>query len=149
VFDKTPGGGVGGSALGTTSVGDVVEAYWLDNTPPTLAFYDFRAANPEPTSPQVGWSGPSVLAAGYEARMADGAAGLFLLSEDPSHGNAQPNVVDIRKYRTSSHDFGRTLTLAVNPTTLEYNDTAAVSARTSTPASSAAVWPLFDSSGFD
>jgi hypothetical protein len=58
-FGNTGSGGLGGSALGTTSVGEVVEAYRLDSTPPTLAYYYFREpATAVPISPQDDWYGP-------------------------------------------------------------------------------------------
>jgi hypothetical protein len=115
-FDNTGGGGLGGSALGTTSVGEVVEAYWLDSTPVKLAYYDFHEpSTPVPISPQDGWSGPVTVGTGYLPRMADGAAGLFMISEDAGAGHAdQPNLVQIRKYSTATHTFGAPHTLASN-----------------------------------
>ena len=67
----------------------MVEAYWLARTPPTLAYYHYQynaATNPHLISPQLGWSGPTTIGAGFAPRMADGAAGLFLLSEDVLKG---------------------------------------------------------------
>jgi hypothetical protein len=115
VFGNTGGGGVGGSALGTTSVGEVVEAYWLDSSPPKLAYYYFREPpTPVPISPQDGWAGPVTVATGYLPRLADGTAGLFMLSEDSVGHAAQPSLVQIRSYSTTSHSFGPPHTLASN-----------------------------------
>jgi hypothetical protein len=113
-FDNTGGGGVGGSALGTTSVGEAVEAYWLDSTPVKLAYYYFHEPpSPVPISPQDGWSGPVIVGTGYLPRLAEGAAGLFMISEDAGAGHAaQPNLVQIRKYSTATHTFGASHTLA-------------------------------------
>jgi hypothetical protein len=114
-FSNPGGGGVGGSALGTTSVGEVVEAYWLDTTPPKLAYYAFYAHNPHPIAPQAGWTGPTVLGAGYMPRLADGAAGLFMLSSDSIEGAEQPAAIDLRSYDTTKHAFGAPARLAVTP----------------------------------
>lgn len=104
-FGNTGGGGVAGSALGTTSAGEVVEAYWLETTPPKLAYYYFREPHTAvPISPQNGWAGPVTIGPGYLPRMADGAAGMFLLSADGS--GETPNAVDLRKYDTATHAFG-------------------------------------------
>ena len=113
-FGNTGGGGVGGSALGTTPVGEVVEAYWLDSTPVRLAYYEFHEpSSPVPISPQDGWSGPVTLGTGYLPRMAEGRAGLFMVSEDAGAGHADaPNLVQIRKYSTATHTFGAPHTLA-------------------------------------
>jgi hypothetical protein len=113
-FGNTGGGGVGGSALGTTSAGEVVEAYWLDSTPVRLAYYDFHEpSSPVPISPQDGWSGPVTVGTGYLPRLADGAAGLFMISEDAGAGHADaPNLVQIRKYSTATHTFASPHTLA-------------------------------------
>jgi hypothetical protein len=103
-FGNTGGGGVAGSSLAATSTGDVVEAYWRETTPMVIDFYVFKSHNPDPISPQVGWSGPTLLADGYLPRLADGARGLFMLSADGS--GQTPNNVDIRSYDTTTHSFG-------------------------------------------
>lgn len=104
-FINAGGGGIGGSALGTTKTGYVVEAYWLETTPYLLGYYVFSASTLEPITPQGsgGWYGPMSLGDGYLPRMADGAKGLFLLSADGS--GAIPDRVDIRKFNASKHWF--------------------------------------------
>ncbi len=112
-FDNTGSGGVGGSALGTTAIGEVVEAYWLDSTPPRLAYYYFPPRpGSSPISPQVAWDGPVTVDTGYLPRMADGAAGLFMLAEDSVDPSDRPSLVQIRAYSTASHTFGPPHTLA-------------------------------------
>ena len=113
-FDNTGAGGVGGSALGTTTAGEVVEAYWLDSTPLRLAYYYHRPHTPVPISPQAGWAGPVTVATGYLPRLADGTAGLYMLSEDSAGHAPQPNLVQIRRYSTTTHSFGAPRTLASN-----------------------------------
>jgi hypothetical protein len=80
-----------------------------------LAYYSYHAHNSHPISSQAAWGGPTVLGDGYLPRLADGAAGLFLLSEDSANGAPQPTIVDIRKYSTATHAFGARTQLAVNP----------------------------------
>ncbi len=113
-FDNTGAGGLGGSALGTTAVGEVVEAYWLDSTPPRIAYYFHQPHTPVPISPQAGWTGPVTVTSGYLPRLADGAAGLYMLSEDSAAHAAQPNLVQIRRYSTTTHSFEAPRTLASN-----------------------------------
>ena len=103
-FDNAGGGGVAGSSLAATSTGEVVEAYWRESTPMVIDYYVFRHPNPNPISPQAGWSGPTFLADGYLPRLADGAKGLFMLSADGS--GQTPNNVDLRSYNASTHSFG-------------------------------------------
>ncbi len=146
-FGNTGPGGVGGSALGTTTVGEVVEAYWLDSTPPKLAYYYFRQPpTPVPISPQDGWKGPVTVATGYLPRLADGAAGLYMLSEDAGNP-AQPNLVQIRHYSTTTHSFGAPRTLTSNgagDTNLFVGGGLAENYRTG---ELAAVWPDYSNSG--
>ncbi len=113
-FSNTGAGGVTGSALGTTATGDVVEAYSLLTSPPTLAYYPFNAPTADPVSPQTGWSGPTVIGHGDAPRLSDGAAGLFMLSADSS-GTGQANLIDVRQYSTASHSFGAAHTLGKFP----------------------------------
>jgi hypothetical protein len=147
-FGNTGGGGVAGSALGTTTVGEVVEAYWLDTTPPKLAYYYFREPpTPVPISPQNGWVGPVTVGAGYLPRLADGAAGLFLLSSDSIHNAAQPTAVDIRTYSTATHVFGPARTLARTGAGIADLNRGGGLAENYDTGELAAVWPQFTSTG--
>ena len=146
-FENTGGGGVAGSALGLTSTGEVVEAYWLETSPPTLAYYYFRASNPNPISPQVGWSGPTVVGQGDVPRLADGADGLFMLSSDSVHAGAEPTAVDIRKYNPSTHAFGAPHALAHDPASTAYLFTGGGLGENSHTGELAAVWPRFSGNG--
>lgn len=103
-FHNPGGGGVGGSTLGATSTGDVVEAYWRESSPMALDYYVFESPNGHPISPQPGWTGPASLGNGYLPRLADGAKGLFLLSADGS--GQTPGSVDLRAYNDGTHSFG-------------------------------------------
>jgi hypothetical protein len=145
-FEGTGGGGVAGSALGLTASGEVVEAYWLESSTPTLAYYYFRAANPDPISPQTGWNGPVVVGHGQLPRLADGADGLFMLSED-SVNTSQPTAVDVRKYNPATHLFGAPLTLADNPANTPDPFGGGGLAENYETGELAAVWPQFDEGG--
>jgi len=146
-FGNPGAGGVAGSALGLTSTGDVVEAYWRLTSPPTLAYYYFRAANPNPISPQVGWTGPTVVGPGDVPRLADGAAGLFMLSSDSVHSGAEPTAVDIRKYDVSTHAFGAPLTLTHHPADLADLFSGGGLGQNYDTGELAAVWPQFSAGG--
>ncbi len=150
-FAAPGSGGVGGSALGTTFSGDVVEAYWLDSSPATLGYYFYTPSAAHPgilIATQAGWAGPVTLGDGYVPRLADGAAGLFMVSVDGPHGG-QPTAVDIRKWSTVTHGFGAPQTIASAPASsgdlfeggglAENYDTGEI----------AAVWPSFSATGPD
>jgi hypothetical protein len=145
-FGNPGPGGIAGSALGLTSTGEVVEAYWRESSPPTLAYYYFRAANPAPVSPQAGWSGPTVVGSGDVPRLADGAAGLFMLSSDSLHSGAEPTAVDIRKYNPSTHTFGAPLTLISHPADTADLFTGGGLGENYDTGELAAVWPQFSGS---
>jgi hypothetical protein len=113
-FSNPGPGGVGGSALGTTKSGDVVEAYWINPDNPQLGYYSFNHPNPNPISPQHGWSAPTILGGGQYPRMADGAAGLFMLSVDSIGSSSSPSAVDIRRWNETTHVFGGPLQLQKN-----------------------------------
>lgn len=104
-FSNPGGGGVGGSALGTTASGDVVEAYWVNPDNPKLGYYSFNHPNPNPIAPQGGWSAPTIIGGGQYPRMADGAAGMFMLSLDSVGSSSTPSVVDIRRWNETTHTF--------------------------------------------
>jgi hypothetical protein len=146
-FGNPGPGGIAGSALGLTSTGDVVEAYWRESSPPTLAYYYFRAANPAPISPQAGWSAPTVVGSGDVPRLADGGAGLFMLSSDSLHTGAEPTAVDIRKYDPSTHTFGAPLTLTNHPADTADLFTGGGLGENYDTGELAAVWPQFSASG--
>jgi hypothetical protein len=105
-FSNPGPGGVGGSALGTTASGDVVEAYWLNPLDPKLGYYSFDHPNANPISPQSGWSPPTIIGGGQFPRMADGAAGMFMLSVDSVGSSSTPTVVDLRHWNETTHAFG-------------------------------------------
>jgi hypothetical protein len=146
-FEGTGGGGVAGSALGTTSNGEVVEAYWLEQTPPKLAYYVFKAHNPDPISPQIGWSGPKFLADGYLPRLADGAAGLFMLSADSVGSAAQPTGVDVRKYNAATHSFGSPRRLGMTSASVSSLFRGGGLAENYDTGELAAVWPQYRNPG--
>jgi hypothetical protein len=53
------------------------------------------------------WAGPVKVAAGGNARLANGPKGLFLLSQDfDGTKETQPTRLDIRKWRPATHTFG-------------------------------------------
>ena len=116
-FANPGAGGVAGSALGTTSSGDVVEAYWLLSSPATLAYYVYTPTAQHQTvltATAGGFTGPITVGKGYLPRLADGAAGLFMLSTDSPHGG-EPTAVEIRKYNASTHTFGAPDRIAGTP----------------------------------
>jgi hypothetical protein len=153
VFENPGSGGVAGSTLGVSSFGstaagapsDIVEAYWLLSTPPTLAYYVWGYNSPTriPPSPQAGWSGPHVLGAGYVPRLAEGKSGLFLLSADSLQGG-QPTVVQIRKYDLTTHSFAAPQTLTTTPSTAAYLFAGGGLGENLETGELAAVWPQLE-----
>lgn len=117
-FPNPGSGGVLDATIGTTSSGDVVEAYALGSAPYTLAYYRFTPGPNSQRSYLGGpstWVGPDLLGDGYLPRIADGAAGLFLLSSDAPAAAGDPLAVRVRKYDGASHAFGSPVTVVVNP----------------------------------
>jgi hypothetical protein len=88
-----------------------------------------------------------VVGAGYLPRLADGNAGLFLLSEDSVHHAAQPSLVDIRKYSTATHTFGAPHRLAANGAGAADLFVGGGLAQNDDTGELAAVWPDFSDTG--
>jgi hypothetical protein len=108
-FNNTGDGVVGGSSLALDSSNDPVEAYWNLSSPPyPLLFYRYDGSGS--LGSQSNWTGPTLIAAGYEPHLASGPGGLFLVSADYPSGGSQPSVLDVRKYSGAS--FGSPTALA-------------------------------------
>jgi hypothetical protein len=125
-FGNPGGGGVGSATLGFASNSDPrsdqVEAYSLLTTLYTVDFFRFSAPNLPPGTPgdfastlPSNWAGPTKLTDGYLPRLAGGPAGLFLVTEDYTEGNAYPSAVNLRKYDPVHHVFGSPTTLVTDP----------------------------------
>jgi hypothetical protein len=128
-FEKPGAGGVASSTLGfvTKSVTDPtthqlvypeVEAYYNLSNPYEVFFYRY-ANNGTADGVEAGWKGPFKVSDGYTPRLASGPAGLFLLSTDLAPGaplEAQPSVIDVRKYNETTNTFGTPTTIATIPT---------------------------------
>jgi hypothetical protein len=100
-FEEPGAGGVAASSFALDAAGNPVEAYYNLTSPPyPIEFY--RAASPARNA-ESGWVGPTVVGNGYEPRLAGGASGLLLLSQDYTSASAKyPSSVDVRKYTGSS-----------------------------------------------
>jgi hypothetical protein len=106
--DAPPFIDIDGSALGTTSTGDVVQAYTDDGSSPdsVQAFtYTPTAAHPSVLdATQAGFSGPVTFPHSYGPRLADGRAGMFMVTgSDPA---GQPASIALRKWNATTHAFG-------------------------------------------
>jgi hypothetical protein len=97
-----------GSALGTTSSGDVVEADTDDGPSPDAvqAFtYTQTAAHPSVLdATQAGFSGPVTFPHSYGPRFADGRAGMFMVTGSDPGG--RPASIALRKWDATTHAFG-------------------------------------------
>jgi hypothetical protein len=105
----SPGvGGVAGSSLALDSSGNPVEAYWNLSNPYEVLFYRYKGSGN--VYEEANWVGPTAVAAGYESKLAGGAAGLFLVSQDIPGGGTEPTTLDVRKY--TGTNFGPPVALA-------------------------------------
>jgi hypothetical protein len=121
----TPTNGIGGSelefaapslfagqaTLGLASPGEPVEAYWEDENDSPISFYRYKGAGSVTT--ESDWAGPTLVTDGEAPRLAGGAAGLFLLSDDALAAGGEPEAVHVRKY--AGTNFGAPLTLLGGP----------------------------------
>jgi hypothetical protein len=121
----TPTDGIGGSdlefnapslfagqaTLGLASPGEPVEAYWEDEDDSPIQFYRYKGAGS--VTSESNWAGPTLVTDGEAPRLAGGAAGLFLLSDDALAAGGEPEAVDVRKY--AGTNFGAPLTLFGGP----------------------------------
>lgn len=120
-FGVTPAAGTGTSfsftgvpdtveseSLAAVSPNTLVEAFWtLGSSGYRTYFYRYKGSG-IPTS-QANWEGPTEIGKGYETKLAGGAGGVFLVSQDVTGGET-PSAVNVRKYTGSG--FGAPVTLA-------------------------------------
>ena len=98
-----------GVSLGFTGSNLPVEAYWTFNgggKPYEVHYYHLKSGS---AKEEKNWSAPQVAASGYEPTLASGPDGLFLVSVDLASGEpaeAQPTVLEVRKYNESTNTFG-------------------------------------------
>ena len=106
-------GGVAGSTMGLDGVNPVM-AYWNISSPPyPVLFYRYNGAGA--TTSEANWTGPTTVTLGYMPRLAGGASGLLLVSQDyASPGSTYPTIINVRKYGGTT--FGAPLTLVNDPT---------------------------------
>jgi hypothetical protein len=128
-------GGVAGSAMALAGANPVM-AWWNISAPPYPVLFTRYTGTGAITDP-ANWTAPAAVAAGYMPRLAGGASGLFLVSQDyASPGSALPTVLNVRKFNGST--FGAPLTL-VNDATA--NLFAGGQVAQSPSGRVAAVWP--------
>jgi hypothetical protein len=106
-------GGVAGSTMGLDGANPVI-AYWNISSPPyPVLFYRYSGAGS--TTNPANWVGPTLVTPGYMPRLAGGASGLWLVSQDyASPASSLPTVLNVRKYAGTT--FGAPLTLVNDPT---------------------------------
>ena len=139
-FENPGPGGVAAASLALDSSGNPVTAYYnLEGPQYPVEF--FRYASGSKTT-EAGWIGPTKVTNGYVPRLAGGAGGLFLLSQDYSSASAAyPSNVDVRKYTGTA--FGAPLTLFSDPNS-DLFDGGAIAQ--SPGGHVAVVWPQFSGS---
>lgn len=137
------------SALGTTATGDVVEAYTDDGpTPDSVQAFTYTptAAHPSVlTATQAGFSGPVNFSHSYGPRMADGRAGMFMVTgSDPS---GAPASIDLRKWNPTTHAFAPAT--RIGPIAAAYSGDAGGLGENIDTGELAAAWPTQTASGAD
>lgn len=106
-------GGVAGSTMGLAA-GNPVTAFWNISSPPyPVRFYRYNGAGS--MTSEANWTGPTTVTSGYMPRLAGGAAGLWLVSQDyASPASSLPTAVNVRRFDGAT--FGSPLTLVDDPT---------------------------------
>jgi len=102
-------GGVAAESLGLDPAGNPVQAWYdLNSGQYSLDFDHYNGAGPK--TAEADWTGLQEVTRGYNPRLAGGAGGLFMVSQDyNSTSEAYPSAVDVRRYTGSS--FGPPLRL--------------------------------------
>ena len=95
-------GGVAAASLGLDSAGNPVQAWYnLNSGQYSLDFAHYNGSGSRMS--EANWTGAQEVTKGYVPRLAGGASGLFLLSEDyNSPTEAYASAVEVRKYTGSS-----------------------------------------------
>jgi len=131
-------GGVAEASLGLDSSGNPVQAWYNLSSPHTTIDFAHYNGSGSKTA-EADWTGAQEVAKGEVPRLAGGAGGLFLVSEDyttPSESYAK--AVDVRRYTGSS--FGPPVRILLDKET----DLFAGGAIAESPGGHVAVaWPLF------
>lgn len=139
---EEPGpGGVVSESLALDSGGNPVQAYYNLSSPQyTVDFVHYLGSGSKTV--EANWSKAATVTNGDGARLAGGASGLFLLSEDYSSGSEPyPSEINVRKYTGSS--FGAPVNL-YNDAHAELFDAGAIA---QSPAGHVAVvWPQYGGS---
>jgi hypothetical protein len=123
------------SNLALAAPGDPVEVWWeyLNSSPVQFSRYKGTGSL---TSESDG-SAPATVTKGEVPRLAGGASGLFLLSNDYGAGS-EATQVDVRKYSTTGFTFGTPLTLSSGPA-YDFQDGGAIAESPS--GLTAVAWP--------
>lgn len=104
-FENTGDGSVDGSSLASGG-GNLIEAFWRFADPYTVAYYRYKGTGA--IESQVNWEGPIGVSNGYESRLAGGAGGVYMASQDYS-GGANPTAINVRKFGAGGFSAPATL----------------------------------------
>ncbi len=106
-------GTVGSASMALSGPAEPLEAYWLlEGSEYTMYLLRYKGG---PLTTESSWEGPISIGKGYETKLAGGAAGTFLVSQDYAGGASSPTAVEVRRYTGSG--FGAPLTLANDTST--------------------------------
>jgi hypothetical protein len=138
-------GGVAGATLGygtkaTSTTEQTIEAFWTDADTPTVDVF---------WSPLPGVSGgpgslehgPYKVSDGFNARLAGGPGGLYLLTEDLGTTSADALHLNVRKWDSTTHRFGKATLVGKVPAGAAADDQGGFTEDASTGALSV-VWPV-------
>jgi hypothetical protein len=128
-------------SLGFTTASHLpVEAYFNLEAQDNIHFY---ANKTSPADEAKNWEGPKFVAVGSSPRLASGPAGLFMLSTDFPAGEAEPGVLDLRKFNEKTDTFEAPVEVAANPTSGLTSDVF----ENPETGNLYAVWPVVDGAG--
>jgi hypothetical protein len=101
------------ASLGLAAPGDPVEVWWEYEGVEPIMFSRYKGTGS--LTSESDWTTPAEAVKGEAPRLAGGAAGLFLVSNDFSAGSSEADQVDVRKYSDTTFSFGAPLTLSSGP----------------------------------
>jgi hypothetical protein len=100
----SPGAFADEGSLGfMTGSHDPVEVYYNFLTPDEVHFYANSKGGA--ADEEKNWTGPKLVSDGYSPRLASGPDGLFMLSSDYLSGEANPAVLELRKFNEAADTF--------------------------------------------
>lgn len=137
-------GAVDFSALGFDS-DQTIEAFGTDAETPRIAYFWSPTAGVSGTPGSLE-HGPTVVADGYDPRLAYGPKGTFLLTDDVGKKASDPLTLEVRKWDATTHRFNSPVVVGTVPAGVDDNNPGGF-AEDSTNGELVVAWPRDNAKG--